>query len=424
MTNVSRRAFLKAAAAAAAPTIIPSSVRGAHAPSNRINVATVGLGPMGKGHMGALLGNPGAQVVAVCDIFKLKIDTGCEQVNARYEEAKKAGSYTGCKGFLDFRELLALPGLDAVTIATPDHWHALVAVAACAAGKDVYCEKPLGLTHFESRAIANAARRFGTVFQVGSQQRSDDKFRHACELARNGLIGDIKEVFIAVGGSPKPYCTLPAETLPEGLDWNMWLGPAPVRPYNKVLCPDVWQHGFSGWRGYAEFGGGGQADFGAHHYDIAQWGLGMDESGPVEVIPPTKSQPLTYRYASGVTMYRSGKEPGAAITFVGTQGWVGVNRGSFLKSSRVALETYAFRPSDIRLYKSANHMQNWLDCVKTRGPTICTAETGHRTATICQIGTIAETLGRPLTWDPAAERFGDEAACRMLRREMRAPWAI
>jgi predicted dehydrogenase len=367
-------------------------------------------------------------VVAICDIFKLKVDKACELINARYEDAKKAGSYKGCKGFSEFRELLALPDLDAVTIATPDHWHALIATAACAAGKDVYCEKPLGLTHYESRAIANAARRYGTVFQTGSQQRSDDRFRHACELVRNGLLGEIKEVFVAVGGPAKMYCSLPAEPVPEGMDWNFWLGPAPVRPYNKILSPGVWEHSFPGWRGYTEFGGGGQADFGAHHYDIAQWGLGMDETGPVEVIPPSqekgKSTPLTYRYANGVTMYRGSKEPNAAITFVGTKGWVGVNRGSFLKSNRVSLETYAFRPSDIRLYKSANHMQNWLDCIKTRGPTICTADIGHRTATVCQIGTIAEAIGRPLKWDPVAERFNDEAANRMLRREMRSPWTV
>ena len=429
MTNVSRRSFLKTAAASsiAAPLIIPASARGAHAPSNRISVATIGVGPMGKGHIGATLGNPGFQVVASCDIFKLKIEKTAEMVDTRYEDVKKAGSYKGCKGFTDFRELLAMPGLDAVTIATPDHWHALIANAACAAGKDVYCEKPLGLTHFETRAMSDTARRYGTVFQTGSMQRSDDKFRHACELVRNGLIGEIKEVFVAVGGSPKTYCTLPAEPVPEGLDWNLWLGPAPARPYNKVLCPGVWEHGFSGWRGYAEFGGGGQSDWGAHHYDIAQWGLGMDESGPVEVIPPSLSKtdpkPLTYRYASGIVMYRAGKEPNAGVTFVGTNGWVAVNRG-FLKCSRPSLETYAFKPSDIRLYKSANHMQNWLECIKTRGPVICSAETGHRTATVCQIGTIAETIGRPLKWDPVAERFDDEAATRMLRREMRAPWAV
>lgn len=418
-----------AAAAVAAPAILPSSAFGAAgqtAPGNRVAVGLIGMGKMMWGHLQGCLGREEIQVVALCDVERNRLKVCSDLVRETY--SKRFGAdYKGVAVYRDFRELIARPDIDAVMIATPTNWHAIQAVEAMKAGKDVYCEKPLGLTNHETRAMSNAARRYGTVFQTGSMQRSDDKFRHACELVRNGLIGEIKEVFVAVGGSPKPYCALPAEPMPEGLDWNLWLGPAPVRPYNSVLCPGVWEHGFSGWRGYAEFGGGGQSDWGAHHYDIAQWGLGMDASGPVEVIPPSLSKtdpkPLTYRYANGIVMYRASKEPNAGVTFVGTNGWVAVNRG-FLKCSRPSLETYAFRPSDVRLYKSANHMQNWLECIKTRGPVICSAETGHRTATVCQIGTIAETIGRPLAWDPVAERFSDEAANGMLRREMRAPWAV
>ena len=429
--KLSRRHFLRASATAAGalafPNLIPASVLGANAPSKRINLANVGQGAMGRGHLGYCLGRQDVQVVALCDVHKGVREHFCEEVNKRYAERTSKGEYKGCKTFEDYREMLELPDLDAVTIAVPDHWHGLIAVAACKAGKDVYCEKPLALTNWESRAIADAAKANGTVFQTGSQQRSNRAFRYASELVRNGCIGKVKEVWVSIGGPSKPFCDLPEEPVPAGLNWDFWLGPSPWRPYNSALAPDGWTHSFPNWRGYGEFASGGQADFGAHHFDIAQWGLGTDHTGPVEVIPPDGKEikNLTYTYADGVKMYVGNKLPGSATQWIGEKGWVAVNRGEFLQTEPASLAGTQFGPGDVHLYESRDHFDNWFSCIRTRKPTICTAEIGHRTATICQIGIIAFRLGRPLKWDPKAEKFpGDEQANRMLGRAMRAPWTL
>ena len=429
--RISRRYFLKgtatAAGALAFPNLIPASVLGANAPSNRINVANIGQGAQGRGHLGYCLGRADVQVVAVCDVHKGVRDHFCEATNSRYADRTSKGGYKGCKTFEDYRELLAIPDLDAVTIGVPDHWHGLIAVAACKAGKDVYCEKPLALTNWESRAIADAARGNSTVFQTGSQQRSNRAFRYACELVRNGVIGKVKEVWVSIGGPSKPFCDLPEEPVPAGLNWDFWLGPSPWRPYNSVLAPDGWTHSFPNWRGYGEFASGGQADFGAHHFDSAQWGLGTDHTGPVEVIPPDGKdvKNLTYTYADGVKMIVGNRVPGSATQWIGEKGWVAVNRGDWLQTEPANLAGTQFGPNDIHLYESKDHFDNWFTCIRSRKPTICTAEIGHRTATVCQIGIIAFRLGRPLKWDPKTEKFpGDEQANRLLSRSMRPPWTL
>lgn len=429
--KLSRRHFLRASATAAGamafPNLIPASVLGANAPSKRINVANIGQGAQGRGHLGYCLGRQDVQVVAVCDVHKGVRDHFCEVTNTRYAERAGKGEYKGCKTFEDYREVLGMPDLDAVTIGVPDHWHGLIAVAACKAGKDVYCEKPLALTNWESRAIADAAKANSTVFQTGSQQRSNRAFRYASELVRNGCIGKVKEVWVSIGGPSKPFCDLPEEPVPAGLNWDFWLGPSPWRPYNSALAPDGWTHSFPNWRGYGEFASGGQADFGAHHFDIAQWGLGTDHTGPVEMIPPDGKEikNLTYTYADGVKMYVGNKLPGSATQWIGEKGWVAVNRGDWLQTEPASLAGTQFGPRDIHLYESKDHFDNWFTCIRSRKPTICTAEIGHRTATICQIGIIAFRLGRPLKWDPKTEKFpGDEQANRMLGRSMRAPWTL
>lgn len=426
--NLSRRKILKLSTGALAfPTIVPASVRGANAPSNRIHVAAIGVGAQGRGHLGYCAGRADLQVIGICDVAKDRGQHWLEATNKKYAERIGKNEAKAVDLYEDFRELLARPDLDAVTIGVPDHWHAVIAVAACKAGKDVYCEKPLALTHQEGRAIADAAQRYGRVFQTGSQQRSNRAFRFACELVRNGAIGKVQEVWVSIGGPSKAYCDLPPEPVPASLNWDFWLGPTVWRPYHHTLAPEGWETGFPNWRGYGEFASGGQADFGAHHFDIAQWGLGTDDTGPVEVTPPNGKdvKHLTYTYADGVKMYVGNRLSGSATQWIGEKGWVAVNRGEFLQTEPAHLAGLQFGPGDLHLYESKDHFDNWISCMRTRRPTICTAEIGHRTATICQIGIIAFRLGRTLKWDPQAERFsGDEDANRMLRRAMRAPWTV
>ena len=428
---ISRRHFLKASATAAGalafPNVIPAVVLGANAPSKRITTASIGLGAQGRGHLGYCLGRSDVQVLAVCDVDRGKREHFRETAEKRYADRAGQASYAGVKDYEDFREVLARPDLDAVTIGVPDHWHGLIAVAACKAGKDVYCEKPLALTNWESRAIANAAKQCGTVFQTGSQQRSNRAFRFASELVRNGAVGKVKEVWVSIGGPSKAFCDLPAEPVPDTLNWDFWLGPSAWRPYHHDLAPTGWTHSFPNWRGYGEFASGGQADFGAHHFDIAQWGLGTDHTGPVEVIPPDGKdvKNLTYTYADGVKMYVGSKVPGSATQWIGEKGWVAVNRGDWLQTEPASLAGTHWGPGDIHLYESKDHFDNWFTCIRSRKPTICTAEIGHRTATICQIGIIAFRLGRPLKWNPKTECFpGDEQANRLIGRAMRGPWTL
>lgn len=424
-----RRAFIRTAAAGAlaAPSIIPSSAFGAAgstAPSNRIAVGMIGMGKMMQGHFGKCLGTESVQVVAISDVETIRLKRCEERANKTYSD-RFGADYKGVAVHSDFRELIARPDLDAIVIATPTNWHAIMAVEAMKAGKDVYCEKPLALTIREGQAIAEASRRYGRIFQVGSQQRSDFKFRFACELVRNGAIGKLKVVHVNVGG-PGRECYLPAQPVPDTLDWNMWQGPAPERPYNSELCPlDDWKV-FPNWRGYRDYCNGGLYDFGAHHFDIAQWGLGMDGDGPVEIIPPEFSEHklLTFIYADGTPMTHGGASGMAAIEFIGEKGTVGVNRG-FLTTDPVELMKVKWGPNDTRLYESRDHMENWFDGIRTRRPCICTAETGCSTITVCSLASIAYQMNEPLKWDKVKSQFvNNPAADRLLLRCMRAPWTL
>ncbi|MCX7043870.1 MAG: Gfo/Idh/MocA family oxidoreductase [Candidatus Sumerlaeota bacterium] len=429
-----RRQFLKGAAlaaagAVAAPMFIPSSALGkdgATAPSNRITVGCVGIGKQMVGHVNGFAGDPDWKVLALCDVEKDRLERGRKLVTDKYDQRMGKGNYKGPDTYGDFRELIARADIDSVAIATPDHWHALISVAAMKAGKDVYCEKPLAHNISEARAIADAAKRYNRVFQTGSMQRSDRTFRFACELAINGRLGKVHTIHVNVGGPPQT-CNLPAQECPKTLDWDMWLGPAPYRPYNEVLCPfDDWKT-FPGWRGFREYGGGGMTDWGAHHFDIAQWGLGMDKTGPVDIIPPdlSVSKMLTYKYANGVVMTHGGAEGKSGTQFIGLEGSVGVNRGNFLLCKPESLAKEIIGPDEIHLYESREHRENWKQCIRTRRETICTAETGCRTVTVCHLGNIAYQLGRQLKWDPEKEVFiGDDEANRLLRRPMREPWEL
>jgi len=424
--ELGRREFLKKAAGIAGgavvfPYIVPSSVLGQAAPSNRITLGFVGTGKQNQHLIRSFLNSPGTQTLAVCDVDKLKLKRAQDTVQEHYSKPNSA-PYRGCATYGDFRELLARDDIDAVVIATPDHWHAIIVIQAAQAGKDIYCEKPLSQTIAEARAMVNAVRRYGRIFQTGSMQRSDDKFRFACELVRNGYIGEVKTVTVGVGGPPEDK-PLPAEPVPDYLDWDMWVGPAPWRPYNSDLSPHISFDGFPNWRYHSDFGGGGMTDWGAHHYDIAQWGLGMDETGPVEIIPPDGKdyKVLTYKYANGVIMTRDSAN---GILFTGTKGKVEVNRG-YLKTWPDTLQSQQIKPDEFHLYDSKNHYTDWLNAIRTRTKPICDIEIGCRSVSVCHLGNIAYRLGRPLKWDPQREVFvNDSHANRLLSRAMRSPWHL
>ena len=410
--------------AVALPYIVPASVfagAAAGAPSERITLGFIGAGKQSKHLMRSFLNSPGTHVVAACDVDKLKLARGKKIVEDHYAK-KSGGSYKGCDAYGDFRDVIARDDIDAVVISTPDHWHAINVIRSAQAGKDIYCEKPLSQTIKEARAMVNAVRRYGRVFQTGSMQRSDWHFRLGCELVRNGYIGELKHVTVSVGG-PAANPPLPAQPVPDYLDWDMWLGPAQWRPYHPELSPHLSWDGFPHWRNNYRFGGGGMTDWGAHHFDIAQWGLGMDESGPVDIIPPDGKdyKVLTYKYANGVTMTRDKAD---GVLFTGTKGTVQTNRGR-LNTTPKSLKDHKIGPNEIHLYESRNHYVDWLDAIRKRSRPICDIETGCRSVSVCHLGNIAYKLNRPLRWDPENEVFvGDDDANRLLSRPMRAPWRI
>jgi predicted dehydrogenase len=395
----------------------------AEGPNDRLQVGFIGVGTMGRGHLGAFLGDAKTQVVAVSDVVRERRQDAKEQVEKKNAALRNKGSFTGCGDFVDFRELLAASAIDAVVIATPDHWHALQAILAARAKKHVYCEKPLTRTIGEGRRLVEAVRNAGICFQTGSQQRTEfgGRFRQAAELVRNGRVGKLKTIRIGVGG-PAVACDLPEQATPEGTDWERWVGPAALRPYNEILCPKGIHKHFPAWRNYREYGGGGLADMGAHHFDIAQWALDMDTSGPVVIEPPADPKAnsgLRFVYASGVEMFHGGE---ADCVFVGDKGTIRVSRPK-IESDPKNLLVDPLPEGATRLYRADNHRRNWLECIRSGKPTICPAETGHRSASICHLANIGYRLRRKLTWDPGTERFaGDAEANAQVDPAPRAPW--
>jgi len=420
-TLLDRRQF--SLALAAAPLVVTSAIRGDDAPSKKITLGFIGVGTMGRGHLGSFLRNKDVQVVAVSDVAAERRDDAKKIVENHYGKEKKGGSSKGCQAFNDFRDLLKVKDLDAVVIATPDHWHAIPCVLAAQAKKDIYCEKPLTHAIAHGRKVVDAVTKNKVVFQTGSQQRSEygGMFHKAAEYVRNGRVGKLKAIRIGVGG-PAVKCKLPDEDTPEGTDWNLWLGPAPERKYHHDLCPKGIHKHFPAWRNYLEYAGGGLSDMGAHHFDIAQWALDMDASGPVKIEPPEKGDTgLKFTYANGVVMYHGGP---ADCVFEGEDGTILVSRGKLESKPARILET-PLGEKDVRLYKATDHRKNWLECIKSRKSTICPAEVGHRSNTVCQLGNIGYWLRKALTWDPAKEKFvEDEAANKLVDREMRAPWKL
>jgi predicted dehydrogenase len=454
-TLITRRNFLKrttraATAAVGFPYVISSAVLGRSgtvAPSNRITMGFIGMGGQGIGNMtgndysnipGGFMGKPEVQAVAVCDVDIKRRIKARDMVNVKY--GKK-----GCAAYNDFRELLARKDLDAVMIATPDHWHALIGIAAAKAGKDVYSEKPLAHNIIEGRAICNVVKKYGTVWQTGTQQRSWREFRVAAEMVQNGRIGEVKMVRVGLPAGDTVNRKIELVPVPNGFDYDMWLGPAPWVPYCDGRC-----HG--NFRRNSDYSSGPIADWAGHHVDIAQWGMGTDFSWPVEIegegeflknglYDNMTTFHIECKFAEGFTMIiedsnrraigKDGKEftkglsgVNMGILFEGSEGWIQVNRS--------ALDVYPdstlkkpVGPDEIHLYRSNDHKQNFLDCIRSRAQTVAPADVAHHSIAIGYMGIISMRLGRKLRWDKDKEQFiDDEEANRMLYRDMRSPWHL
>lgn len=428
ISPLSRRAFLGRAAALSAFFVVPRHVlggRGYVAPSDRIHLGFIGNGRQGMGLLNNFLGTGEVNVLATSDVYRIKRERFQKRVEAHYAGQAGKESFKGCTAYNDFREILERGDIDAVVIATPDHWHAAHAVRAAEAGKDIYCEKPMSLTIKEGRAMVRAIEKNRRVFQTGSMQRSWPEFRQTVELVRNGYIGELKKIQVSVGGPPVDY-NLPEEPLPDGLDWKFWLGPNGFDHYNNRIAPAPDANFWAEWRNYKPFGGGGMTDWGAHMFDIAQWAMDMDRSGPIQIIPPDgKDHPhLTYVYASGIIMTHENFGKNNAVRFTGTNGSIDIQRGR-LQTSPASLKDQVIGPGEKHVYFSDNHYKNWLQAIRKRTQPICDVETGHRSATVCNLGNIAYALKRPLTWDPVQERFDADREANVMRgRRMHKPWAI
>jgi predicted dehydrogenase len=428
--SLSRRNFLKKSAAAgisafSLPYIVPSSAlgkTGSVSPSGRIVMGAIGVGSMGTGDLEGFIGKQEVQMVAVCDVDANHRRNAKQIVNSRYGNSD-------CAEYLDFRELIGRGDLDAVMIAIPDHWHSIVSVAAARAGLDIHGQKPLARTIREGREIVDAVERYGVIWQTGSQQRSDWQFHRAAELVINGRIGKVNYVEVGLpDGGPGPVKGI--EPVPEGLDWDFWLGPAPKVPYRGICHWD--------WRWMMDYSGGQLTDWAGHHIDIAHWGLGLDRTGPVEIegqgVYPKDGifdVPMTYKitskYENGVEIIianQSQQPKGMGAVWYGDKGWIHVDRGGLWASDEKILKE-KIGTNEIKLYENRDHKQNFLDCVKSRKETICPAEIGHRSISAGLLGEIAMLTGRKLHWDPDKEVFiNDEQANRYLSRSFRSPWYL
>jgi len=424
--HTTRRKFLKdTMRAALGLSVVPSLFTGrasagqqSLAVNDQINLGCIGTGGQGTHNMRAFLNNPEARVVAVCDVDRSHRERAKRIVDEFY------GS-DDCDSYNDFREVNARSDIDGVVICTPDHWHTIPALDAARQGKDIYLEKPLTLTIDEGIILREVIHRTGRILQTGSQQRPDRAFRFACELVRNGYIGEVQKVEVVIPGNNRTTGpTWERMPVPEGFDYDFWLGPAPWKPYTEQRCHYQ-------FRFILDYSGGQVTNWGAHFLDIAQWGLGMDDSGPVEVFGdgefPETGLFTTATLVDFTCFYESGveltcKTGGTGTNFIGTEGSVFVNRNRLETEPASLLETQ-IKPDELHLYVSTDHHQNFLDSMRTRRKPIAAVETGHRSATICHLGNIAMLTKRRLEWDPVAERFvNDEAANRMTGRPARAPW--
>jgi predicted dehydrogenase len=434
-SSVSRRSFLKSSAVLAAPMVVPGGVLGLSGqtpPSDKVVMAVFGWGMQGPGNTGAFMNFSDVQVVASCNIDSEHQERALNSINGKYGNKD-------CKGYKDFREVMQRKDIDAVMLALPDNWHALVAVEAAKNGKDVYGEKPLARTIREQQAIVKAIKENNRIFQTGSQQRSDNEFHKACELVRNGRIGKITRVEVGLPGGHTDFARTGAfmekSPPPPNLDYDMWIGPAQMEDYIKGRV-------HMNWRWNYNIGGGQLLDWIGHHCDIAHWGMDWDATGPSEIKPIQVDFPPRTAVWNTATKYRTElKYPGdvtmviagghddikGGTKFIGTDGWIHVNRGQF-ESSNPEFRKFSRLPEadrKVSLFKSPGHHRNFIDCVKSRQPTLCTVEIGHRSATAGHLSLIALITNRTLKWDPAKEEInGDPEATKLMGREYRAPWKL
>jgi predicted dehydrogenase len=447
--RVSRRSILKTglgvAAAAGFPTIVPATVFGQTAPSNRINIGAIGVGRISREHdLPAIRRCESARIVAVCDLDSNRVESAKTLVNGFY--AKDGNPYNGVKGYGDYRELLANKDIDAVVISTPDHQHAVLAVTAVRAGKDVYLQKPASLTIAEGRFMADAVKASGRIFQIGSQQRSWKQFHRACELVRNGRIGEVTHVEIGLPGDPSGP-EAPEMPVPPNLNYDAWLGSTPLVYYTEMRVHPQQGFGRPGWLRCEQFGAGMITGWGAHHIDTAHWGMNTELTGPVEIWGTAEFPAhglwnvhgkfkTEGRYANGMTMSISGDYLNG-IKFIGTKGWIFVTRdgmasptdpsaryeGQPLVASDPKILDSVIGPKEIHLYQSDEHHANWLDCVRSRKEPAAPVEIAHRACTTCLLHHMAMKAKRHLYWDPVKERFpNDDEANAMLSRPQRAPY--
>jgi predicted dehydrogenase len=420
--SFSRRKFLGASLLTSAGLSLLPGLSLASSPTplfnaahERVRLGFIGVGRQAMGLLNNFMRIPGVEVVAAADVYAIKRERFALRVQKNMSEAGK--TYVAPKLYEDYRELLANPEVDAVVIASPDHWHAIMAIDACRAKKDIYLEKPLTFTIKEGQELVKAVRENGIVLAVGSMQRAAVNFQTAAMHVQRGKLGKISQVLVHVGDNPhpKPY-DLAKEEIPAGLNWEKWLGPIPSLHFNDLLNPGISlnpeknETAWGAWRWYRETGGGLMTDWGAHMIDIAQWGLSMDRNGPVEVIPAAGDKPLTYRYANGVEMLITKFDEGRqGVKFLGEKGWIKVSRGNY--DTSIADLQIGKEPEN---FSFGAHHVDFIDCIRKRKDPIVPVEVGHSTCSACTIGNIANELGRPLKWDPIAQVFTDAEANKKL----------
>ena len=452
--KLTRRTFLAATSAAVltgcATAKQPVKKHSVHGANDRVNLVQIGSGSRGGVHLGSYLRIDNAQVVGVCDCFQSRREGLTEQANKFYADKSGTASYNGVTAYRDFREVLARDDVDAVSIATPDHWHVPIAIAAVKAGKDVYVEKPLSVSVAWNQAMREIVNKKKAVFQYGTQQRSDSHFRFACELARSGYIGKLERIDAWCPAIPADYKGVdiegyPSDTempVPDDLDYDLWLGPAPKAPYTDVRCTN-----FGAWHIY-DYALGFIAGWGAHPLDIAQWGNNSDDTAPIHyegtgTLPENSlfntvgTWDIHCTYANGVKMHFMDEHTAAPVisgyrppenhgtTFFGSEGWVSVNRGGGIFASDPKLLEITLKDDDVHLYESANQFGNFVDCVKSRKETINPIESAVQGDLISHLSNACVRTGRSIQWDPAKEKIiGNPEATAMLDRPLRAPWEI
>ncbi len=435
--------------AIAVPTIVPSSVFGKNAPSNKINVGQIGCGRIGREHdLPGTMQHDVARLVAVCDLDKNRMIDGKKLVEAYYTKKTGNTNYVDVKMYDDYHDMLNNKDIDAVIISTPDHWHSQPALEAALAGKDVYLQKPTSLTIAEGRLLSDVVKKKGIILQVGTQQRSSPQFRIAAELVRNGRIGKLHTVKIGLPGDPSGP-PAPAMPVPAGFNYDMWLGSTPEVPYTEIGVHPQKGYDRPGWLRLEQYGAGMITGWGQHHFDSAAWGMDTEYTGPISVQSVAEFPKsglwnvhgdfmVKAEYANGITMLTSGGYPNG-IRYEGTEGWIFVSRGNYVASasdpvtaakSSKALDasdpkilTSVIGENEIHLYKSDEQHGNWLDCIQSRKEPISPVEIGHRTCSVCLVSHIAMKLPRKLNWDPKVERFvKDDEANAMLSRSQRKPY--